>query len=149
MVAYIVLCHRPPRPHGRDARLGRILGQRDHAVLGRRGVGGERQLQDPRGVVERRLGRGAVLDDVQKVGDLAGKGLRQVIGDLRELDRLRPAMELVDEPGLAAGQLPCSAATSKCQPPTGLNAQLVMISPIAPEAKRTRSTPRYLRSSAA
>ena len=38
------------------------------------------------------------------MGDLAGKVLRQLIRKRRELDRLRPAMELVHQPGLAAGK---------------------------------------------
>src|SRR4029453_14205121 len=65
---------------------------------------GEWQPQRPRRVVERRLRRRSMLEDVQKMGDLAGKGLRQIIREFRELDRLRPAMELVHQPGLAAGQ---------------------------------------------
>ena len=51
-----------------DARLGRILRQRDDAMLVGRGVGAERQLQHARGVVERGLGRLAALDDVQEMG---------------------------------------------------------------------------------
>src|ERR671913_2560962 len=72
-------------------------------MLGHRVVRGERQLQHPRRVVERCLGRCALLDDVQKMGYLAGKGLWQVIRESHELCWLRPAMELVHQPGLAAG----------------------------------------------
>src|SRR5688572_3662943 len=73
-------------------------------MLGHRGVGGERQLQYPRRVIERRLRGCALLDDVQEMGDLAGKGVWQIIRKSRELDRLWPAMELVHQPRLAAGQ---------------------------------------------
>src|SRR5215207_11251166 len=73
-------------------------------MLGRRGVRGEGQLQHPRRVIERRLGRCALLDDVQKMGDLAGKGVWQIIRKSRELDWLWPGMELVHQPRLAAGQ---------------------------------------------
>src|SRR5215217_2044960 len=95
-------CHR-----GRsnwDARLGWILWQADHAMLGRRGVGAKGQLQHPRRMVERCLGGRSKLYDVQKMGDLAGKVLRQFIRERRELDWLRPAMELVYQPGSATGQ---------------------------------------------